>query len=327
MNLPHDLEDALAAATAHLPRHALQQAAAEISDRYRSAARDTIDRFMTTETHCLAYLAVRLPATYAVVSKVLQELKERAPQLAPKSMADVGAGPGTATWAAAPLFDTLLQATLLERDGHWIEIGRRLMRQADNPLLKEASWQQTDLKTAPDLPANDLVVLSYVIGELPLDDMEALIGRAWQAASQALVVIEPGTPHGFARIRQVRAQLVALGAHLVAPCPHAHACPMSAGDWCHFSRRLERDALHRQVKGVSMGYEDEKYSYVIAAKEGVPRPEARIVRHPHIHSGHVTLSLCTQEGLEQRTVSKRHGPLYKQARKCAWGDIWPPAAG
>ena len=47
-----------------------------------------------------AYMAARMPACYAAVYKVLEELSMRLPAFAPESMLDFGAGPGTAIWAA-----------------------------------------------------------------------------------------------------------------------------------------------------------------------------------------------------------------------------------
>ena len=47
-----------------------------------------------------AYMAARMPACYAAVYKVLEEVSARLPAFAPESMLDFGAGPGTAVWAA-----------------------------------------------------------------------------------------------------------------------------------------------------------------------------------------------------------------------------------
>jgi len=97
----------------------------------------------------------------------------------------------------------------------------------------------------------------------------------------------------------------------------------AAGDWCHFSQRVERTSQHRQLKGGTLGYEDEKFSYIIAGKIDVASVGSRIVRHPGKHSGHVKLSLCTPQGqIENRTVARSSKSEYRAARKAEWGDTW-----
>lgn len=320
MVLPNDLMNALEIQFSKVPRSTLNAAATELTQRYRSPDRDKLQTFMTSDNHRLSYLAVRMPATFAVVKRVLQECKNRVPHFHPQTLCDIGAGPGTATWAALDVFTEITTVTLHEKDAGWLQLGKSLMEQSTQLALKNAAWNETDLIQNHDLGIHDLAVLSYVIGELPLEAMTRLVSQAWQAASQMLVIIEPGTPHGFERIRQVRDQLIRAGAHMVAPCPHQNQCPLPANDWCHFSVRLERSSLHMAVKGVSMGYEDEKYSYVAFSKSPVALPEARILRHPQHHSGHTEFVLCAREGLEKRTISRRHKDLYKQAKKLEWGD-------
>ena len=95
---------------------------------------------------------------------------------------------------------------------------------------------------------------------------------------------------------------------------------MAGGDWCHFAARLARSSTHRQAKGGTLGYEDEKFSYVIMSKNENGFSGARILRHPIKNKGHVSLKLCTQEGLCERTISKKDKELYKKARKLEWGD-------
>src|SRR5258708_21955953 len=100
-------------------------------------------------------------------------------------------------------------------------------------------------------------MVAYSLGE---SDDASLLRAAWYASRKALIVIEPGTVAGFECVRKVRDQLIALGAHIAAPCPHANPCPMTGNDWCHFAARVERSSMHRRLKGGDLGHEDEKFS-------------------------------------------------------------------
>jgi ribosomal protein RSM22 (predicted rRNA methylase) len=237
------------------------------------------------------------------------------------SLLDLGSGPGTVLWAASEVFDELKKITLVEQDGELIQLGKRLASYGEGEIFSHADWQKNDvLEVACE--SHDIVVLSYVIGELPPEQLSALIQKCWNAARKMVVVIEPGTPLGFKGILSVREKLIEWGAHLIAPCPHQNLCPMAAvGDWCHFSERLARTSEHRFVKEGKLGYEDEKYSYVIGGKTVGEEYKARILRHPQKHSGHIEFLLCTAEGLKKETISRRQGELYKHAKKCGWGDV------
>ena len=152
--------------------------------------------------------------------------------------------------------------------------------------------------------------------------------RALALTSGALVVVEPGTPAGFARIRAVRDRLRAAGATIAAPCPHDDACPMAGADWCHFAVRLDRSRAHRQSKHAALGWEDEKFAYVVAVRDAAllrARAEARVIRRPRKETGHVRLALCAAGGLTEAVVTRR-APTYRAARDASWGDAWPPTA-
>jgi ribosomal protein RSM22 (predicted rRNA methylase) len=170
------------------------------------------------------------------------------------------------------------------------------------------------------MPAHDLVIVSYALGELR--DPVSLIARAWAATEQALIVIEPGTPHHFAGVLAARDHLIHEGAFIAAPCPHAAACPMAGVDWCHMPARVERTSLHRRLKSGALPYEDEKFSYVIALRSQAGRAQGRIVRRPEIQKGFVTLTLCTPEGLQRTGVPRSQHDAFKRARKATWGDAF-----
>ena len=102
--------------------------------------------------------------------------------------------------------------------------------------------------------------------------------------------------------------------------PTTTPCPLPEGDWCHFATRLARSRTHRLAKGAERGFEDEKFAYVVLTRSPHPAAAARVLRRPDLRPGHVVLDLCTADGLERRTVSKRDGADYRRARKVAWGD-------
>jgi ribosomal protein RSM22 (predicted rRNA methylase) len=361
VRLPDAIERAIDREAATVPGKALARAAESLSARYREPAGADADAgpaHALTDIERLAYAVVRAPATYAAVATVLAELRQRAPDLRVASLLDLGAGPGAATWAALAQRGDLERATLIEQDRGFIDLGRRLIAEVENtPAMaptaasapaRQIEWRRVDLGASSQshaqpqppsqspsqpqpqphaqppspLPAHDLVIVSYALGELR--DRSALIARAWAATGQALIVIEPGTPHHFDGILAARDYLIHEGAVIVAPCPHASACPMAGVDWCHMPARVERTSLHRRLKAGVLPYEDEKFSYVIAVRAPVSAPPAlaRIVRRPEIQKGFVTLTLCTPEGLQRQGVPRSQREAFKRARKATWGDAF-----
>lgn len=316
MQLPDSLQVAIEKMSESFGVHELKKAREELSQRYRGSSSEQL---MKTEAHRHAYIISRLPATYAALQQVFKAIRERA-DLPIKSVLDLGAGPGTGVWAACDHFPEIEQAILVERDVSLIAMGRQFAELSEHRAIRGAQWKESDLEKLVDLPLSDLVILSYSIGELKPESMISLMNLCWKSAKQICVVVEPGTPVGFERIRLIRRKLIDWGAHLIAPCPHHLDCPMAGGDWCHFSARVERSSLHRRLKEGSLGHEDEKFSYVAATKKSFLLPPSRILRQPLRHSGHVVLKLCTTEGVQQPTISKKMGDLYKQARKAEWGD-------
>lgn len=258
-----------------------------------------------------AYAAYRMPATHAAVAAVLRQLQDKA---APRSLLDVGGGSGAATWAALDAFPGLETVTVLDQVPEALKLGER--------MLPRATWRQWRL--GEPLDTADLVLVSYVLGELTPEAQHDLVDQAGAAAAQAVVIVEPGTPPGYRRILDARQRLLEAGWTVAAPCPHQQACGMTGKDWCHFSARVNRSALHRKLKEAELGYEDEKFSYVALTREE-HHGRGRVVRHPAFRKGLVTLQVCNPDTKVGPTlVSKREGPAYKAARDAEWGDEWPP---
>jgi ribosomal protein RSM22 (predicted rRNA methylase) len=299
----------------------LSTASSALTGRYQAA--NFTNPALRSHQDRLAYLATRFPATFAAATSVLAELRRLAGKVEVATLLDLGSGPGTALLAAAEIFPALQTATLIELDPDWLQLGKQLFAHSPHAAARSAQCLQGNLVSHVNLPPSDIVVISYSLGELAPNQAIALLARAWKSTGQVLVIIEPGTMRGFANIDRARTALISTGAKILAPCPHTNVCPMAqAGDWCHFAQRVERTAQHRHAKGGSLGYEDEKFSYLIASRQLFNLVPARIVRHPQKHSGHVTLQLCTPEGLLQKTITKSNKEAYKRARQAKWGDDW-----
>ncbi|MET8771435.1 small ribosomal subunit Rsm22 family protein [Streptomyces sp. NPDC004658] len=270
-----------------------------------------------------AYAAYRMPATFEAVHRALEAFAATVPDWTPAAHVDVGGGTGAATWAVTATWPGERSVTVLDWAEPALALGRRIA--AANPALKGARWQRARIGKDLALDATDLVTVSYVLNELAEADRAALVDAA-AGAARTVVIVEAGTPAGYARVIEARDRLIRAGFRIAAPCPHSAACPIAPGtDWCHFSARVGRSSLHRQVKGGSLAYEDEKFSYVAATRLPAEPAPARVVRRPQIRKGQVLLDLCeAEERLRRTTVTKRHGDLYKAARDADWGDAWPP---
>lgn len=324
------LATALEVAAASVPAATLAREVARLAEDYRGGVATGGPGAIGRE-RAVAYAVYRMPATYAAAHAACTALAATAPAWAPRRLLDLGAGCGAVGWAAADVFPTLASMTYVERDTTMTALGRELASLSPAAAIREARWVNADLADLPglaELPDSapiDLAVAAYALGELSSGTAAGLVDRL-AASAETVLLIEPGTPRGYAAVLAARDRLIASGLTVAAPCPHSRHCPMSAPespDWCHFAVRLSRSPAHRQAKGAALGYEDEKFSYVAATRRApVPVP-ARVVRHPQRRSGHVHLDLCTRaSGLERATVSRRSGEAYRAARDVAWGDGW-----
>jgi ribosomal protein RSM22 (predicted rRNA methylase) len=334
MDVPRDLREALDGVLSGVAVRDVAAAVDRLIERYRAGA-PAEQPILTGAVDVLAYAAYRMPATYAAARSALAALRRAVPGLAPRRHLDLGGGTGAAAWAVVDAFDSVAEVTVLDGVPEALALGQKLGAHAAGAALRAATWRAEQLPAFVS-PTVDLVTVCYVLGELTTADQADLVARAAAAVGPgpaAVVVVEPGTPAGYARILAARDGLLAAGLRLAAPCPHGRACPLAfakdstsgplagppdriqgvakdstsgplAGppdriqggrrDWCHFAARVNRSGLHRRLKGGELGYEDEKFSYVAGfAGTDDIAPMGRVLRHPLQRKGLVTLQVCT----------------------------------
>ena len=315
--LPLELRAALEAKLQGVARDGIARRAALISRTYRDGGNSAA---IASESDALAYALARMPATYAAVIAGLNALVEIRPDFSPKTLLDVGAGPGTASWAAAETYSSLQSFALLDNNAALRSIALDLAR--GSARLNSIGYARADACAAlAQAEPAELVVASYMIGEVDEGEQRALAEQLWARTSDTLLVIEPGTPAGYARIIALREQLIACGAHAAAPCPHDSECPLDAPDWCHFAQRLPRLRAHMQVKGAELPFEDEKFSYVALTRTPSLRRFARVLAQPVVSKVEVIAKLCTLDGLQIAKLPHRDKTAYARARRWRWGDM------
>lgn len=284
----------------------LEQGYQSLSKKYRANQQHYLDGRLEV----MAYTAARLPATFAAITAICQDTTWPSPVT---SITDLGSGPGTALCALSQVWP-ITHADVIEHNPAFVCVNKVLNS------IKNTRYTLNSLDNMRLFPANDAVIMSYTLNELK--NTESVIKKAWQAANKYLILIEPGTPAGFANIKKARSQLIELGGHIMAPCTHSEICPMTDKDWCHFSVRLARPTFHKLAKGATLEYEDEKYTYLIVSKAPVCLINARIIKKPQIHQKHLKLDLCSKEGLSSQIITKSNKELYQKAKKSSWHDIW-----
>jgi ribosomal protein RSM22 (predicted rRNA methylase) len=315
-DLPAELKAALEAKLHGLSRSDAAERSTKISETYRGGGGSTAIR---TEADALAYALARMPATYAAVTASLNALCEARPDFTPKRLLDIGAGPGTATWAAAEAFSSLADFTSIDANAALRTLALDLFDKSARLAKLQYTQGEARAVLSHAEPA-DLVVASYLVGEMEDAERAALADLMWARTSDTLLIVEPGTPAGYARIIALRAGLIALGAHVAAPCPHDGECPLIAPDWCHFTQRLPRSRAHKALKDAELPFEDEKFTYVALTRAPVARHPARVLAQPVVTKIEVTAKLCTPDGVAVAKIPRRAKADYARARRWRWGN-------
>jgi ribosomal protein RSM22 (predicted rRNA methylase) len=315
--LPGWLASALQAKLENVSRTDLGVSAQRISQAYRTGGGSDVIR---SDRDALAYAVVRMPATYASVRAALAQAAEMIPDFAPLSLLDVGAGPGTASWAALDVWPMLAQATLIDANPHLLALAAAFGPSA--PHLAMSATRDTLAHALAAAPSADVVMASYVLAELAGGTLAATVEQLWSLSERLLVIVEPGTPDGFKRILACRDTLIARGAHIIVPCSHDGRCPLATAErWCHFNARLPRSRDHLTAKDADVPFEDEKFAYLIAGKKfGDIARGHRILTTPKVDKSAVTLTLCTPDAASQRRIARGDKEAYRTAKRLDWGD-------
>ncbi len=317
MELPEEIRIMAEKAASPYTMQQLKTVSKEITRQYKKESGKGRN-LICSPVDAAVYSVVRMPATFGAVYSALYHTLECMELNEQCSLLDAGAGTGAGTFAASMLLE-LSEVTCLEREKSMRELGRSFTDGCRN-VLPEITWMDSDIRSGLSNRA-DIVLSSYVLNEMTETDRITAVRELWAHTNRLLLIIEPGTPQAFSQLLRIRRELCRQGAHIAAPCVHEKECFLDEEDWCHFTVRVQRSKMHRAIKEADVPYEDEKYSFMAFVREKTQPSGVRILRHPVIGKGNIRLKVCTDEGLESVTLTKRDKEAYKTARKASAGDL------
>jgi ribosomal protein RSM22 (predicted rRNA methylase) len=260
-----------------------------------------------------------------------------------ESVVDFGGGPGTFLFALSK-FKTLSKYTNIERSNAFIAVMNVLVEEflsssIPHVHVNSISGNYLELKSQ-DIPANDICVFSYTLCECD-SSLAGLSGLVEN--SNMVLIIEPGTPSGFNNIIQARDKLIEKGFHDIAPCTASNGfCPLrdSESDWCHFVERLDRSRVQKHLIKGELGYEDEKYSYLLMSKYPIHSPARpvrtalpgglrrsggdgkRIISRPDITKYSVSFDVCSEKNGHIVVKKRENKGKFKIMKKSIRGDLY-----
>lgn len=319
MLFPEDLRNAITDLTKDLRTQGEKTAASKaLSSKYKF---DPKSAFSKDKASRLIYLITRLPATFAVLDTVFATFFSKIHKPI-HSILDLGSGPATALFVLKNQERSSISITCVERDEIMFEIAKALYEKIGEPM--KADFHMRSLLDFEDSnKLHEAVLLSYVLNELPCKIDAAFFEKLENLAKEYLIFVEPGTRDGYSRLMEVREIAIHKGWNILAPCPHSQKCPLQeSGRWCHFYKRLQRTKEHRLAKEASLGFEDEKFSYLILSRSQKGDLSEPILLFPKVNSGFVELDICSCSGEEKIVrISRKEKDKYKLAKKLSWGDF------
>ncbi|XP_045530500.1 methyltransferase-like protein 17, mitochondrial [Pieris brassicae] len=283
---------------------------------------------------CLQYLMSRAAPEYAILVRILDEIKRKLPDYKPRNFFDFGSGIGTGTWAVNTFWkNDIFEYFTVDTSQEMNDLARLILCNGKEnvELPYRAYFQRQFLPASTDVKYN-IVLSAFSFFELPsMKSRLETIQKLWNKTEDFLIIVEQGTNAGFQIVNEAREFVLGIQnknqkGYVFAPCPNDTACPrfLEQKTPCNFIMKYETLPYRCKTE-----VQADLFSYVILRKGVRPDDDPqwpRIVRAPLVRSRHVICRMCTSEGeLKEIIFSKKKydQETYRCARCSIWGDELP----
>lgn len=327
LNLPADVSESVSRILLRSDARQLSVQAKELHERYMQGL-NPIEPHIQKPSDCVAYLALRFPATYAQIASALLQVSRRLPDFHPRNVLELGCGPGTGILAAKSVWPSVAAATGLDQEKLFLSLAEEIQYGAK--IAPETTWvKSTVLKwiQADEAATYDLIIVGNVLNELPEEERDMLVQKISSRSSGVVVFVEPGTATGNTLIGDV-ARVVSGSQRLIAP--YIDNTFVEAGDhWIHFSQRFQRPEFQRRIRQsmresplMASDWEDVKYCYVAWGNvQGAKTFWGQCIGPVEKQKGFLTIPVLTKEGIINPRVLKRHKDDYNYVKNIRWGEM------
>jgi len=325
-NLPQKIEEAVEQILSQKDNAVWDATSEELHNRYIQREKGQNNSYIDNYSDALAYLALRLPATYAQIVGALRQVQEVLPSWKPQTLLDIGAGPGTGILATQAIWSTVASATCLDGNEDLLNLGKTILSHSQMPT--KIVWQQGDIRNEiKEDKTYDIVLLANVLNELRTNEVEKVIEEAYRVCSGVLVIIEPGTAFGNTLITSISKKISDSGL-LIAP--YIDNSFMADKDtWIHFPQRFIRPAFQRRLRQqmresslMASDWEEAKYCYVAISK--IPSENnawGRVIGPVKKMKGFLEVPVLTKDAIIHKKVMKRDKTNYSFTKNLQWGQL------
>ena len=283
----------------------------QLTTKYKTSQAVNKSVFESNEDSAV-YAISRMPSTFAVIYTLISDLMKQNKIENIGSVIDIGSGTGAGYFACKELFEDI-EISLFERDKNMIDIFDRF---ETGESIKRFDFLKDSIENSADL-----VMSNYVFSELNEEGRVTALKKMLVASNKYVLIVDTGTPRTYENFMKLKKVVSEMGHKVIAPCL-SEKCGLK-NDYCQFYARVERSSLLKMSKSAELSYEDEKYFYLLIAKnnECIDINERRVIRRPQIKTNFVEIKLCTNAGVVDEKFTKKDKDSYKLARKIKINEI------
>lgn len=297
----------------------LQQNYKNISKKYREENINS-SSVVCNDKQALSYVASRMSETSAIIDNVLKTISKVIDFKDIKVALDLGSGTGSVLWALENYFNDV-KIIAIEKEKSMQKYAKILCKDLNFNI--EYILEDVLSDNVKNISGCDLVIESFMLNEMTEKDVVKALDLMMDKCNKYILLVEPGTPKSYQKMMKIRDYVLSKNLKVLLPCMHSEKCPLN-NDYCNFSVRLNRSKSLKDIKGGELGYEDEKYFYLLFSKENNSiNVNNMVVRKPIIRKSCIDLKLCNSSGkVNNITITKKDKENYIKAKKLKHGDLF-----